>query len=288
MMKDEKLADLSRRERDVVDLLLQGKSNKQIALALGVSERTVEFHFNNIYAKAHVASRVELVLKIRKGKGGNFGNPVESTVDGGDESVDNGNQSARPRAAYSWRNVVSLIKKEVAMTIRVSFEDFENYLKSHPIFFSLLMFLAASFMTRYVVFGIGLYFWVSYALLGLLLGAGSMYFGLSWKKMTTDVNQTRPLAIIVSTALLPLIAAGFDQLYINTVLRYTEPISTTIGNISTQAMWLVAPWGEFYLSTERHTGSDNLWFSVNVIMLLLFVFSLVAGKRFDKSNLATL
>lgn len=44
-MKDEKFsAVLSRREKDVVDLLLQGKSNKQIALALGVSERTVEFH----------------------------------------------------------------------------------------------------------------------------------------------------------------------------------------------------------------------------------------------------
>ena len=39
---------LSKREKDVVGLLLQGKSNKQIALALGLSERTIEFHLNNI------------------------------------------------------------------------------------------------------------------------------------------------------------------------------------------------------------------------------------------------
>jgi len=39
---------LSRREEEVVDLLLQGKSNKQIALALHISERTVEFHLKNI------------------------------------------------------------------------------------------------------------------------------------------------------------------------------------------------------------------------------------------------
>ena len=35
---------LSRREQDVVELLLQGKSNKQMASTLGISEHTVEFH----------------------------------------------------------------------------------------------------------------------------------------------------------------------------------------------------------------------------------------------------
>jgi DNA-binding CsgD family transcriptional regulator len=34
---------LSKREREVVELLLQGKSNKQIALGLGIAESTVEF-----------------------------------------------------------------------------------------------------------------------------------------------------------------------------------------------------------------------------------------------------
>jgi len=55
---------LSRRELEVVHLLLQGKSNKLIALALGISDRTVEFHLKNVYAKFEVSSRMELVLKL--------------------------------------------------------------------------------------------------------------------------------------------------------------------------------------------------------------------------------
>lgn len=38
------ISPLSNREREVVQLLLEGKSNKLIALALGISDRTVEFH----------------------------------------------------------------------------------------------------------------------------------------------------------------------------------------------------------------------------------------------------
>ncbi len=55
---------LSEREKEVVRLLLQGKSNKLIALSLGISVRTVEFHLKNIYAKFQVNSRIELILKL--------------------------------------------------------------------------------------------------------------------------------------------------------------------------------------------------------------------------------
>jgi len=55
---------LSKREWEVIDLLMQGKSNKQIALALGISQRTAEFHLSNIYAKFQVSTRVELILKL--------------------------------------------------------------------------------------------------------------------------------------------------------------------------------------------------------------------------------
>jgi len=55
---------LSKREWDVLKLLLEGKSNKLIAASLGISERTVEFHLKNIYAKYQVNSRIELVLKL--------------------------------------------------------------------------------------------------------------------------------------------------------------------------------------------------------------------------------
>ena len=190
---------LSRRERDVVDLLLQGMSNKQIALALGVSERTVEFHFRNIYNKMEVASRVELILKLGKATGGNFENLVESTVDIDGENLDNGNQSARTRAGNSWRNVVSLIKKEVAMTIRISFEDLENYLRSHPLLFSLVVFLAAGLTTHYVMFTLGLYFWASYGLLALLLGTGSVRFG----RIMQNALPFRPLMLILIAVFLP-------------------------------------------------------------------------------------
>ena len=57
---------LSSREQQVLNLLLQGKSNKLIAHALGISIRTVEFHLKNIYTKYQVNTRLELVLKLTK------------------------------------------------------------------------------------------------------------------------------------------------------------------------------------------------------------------------------
>lgn len=279
---------MSRREKDVVDSLLKGKSNKQIALALGISERTVEFHLNNIYAKTHVASRVELILKLGEGKGGIFGNPVESTVEIESESNDNGNQADRPRATASLRNTVSLIKQEVAMTIKISFEELDKYLKHHPLVYSLLIFLIISLSTRWVMFGLGLYHWASYALLGILLASGSIYFGFGWRKMTAREGQIQPLPSIIVSALLPLMAALFDQIYIQTVLRYKESTTVTIAGIYAQASWLMSPEGYFYLYRARQTTSDDLWLGVCACMLLLFILSLVAMKRIRKDNIVAI
>lgn len=60
---------LSKRESEVLTHLLQGKSNKLIAASLDISERTVEFHLKNIYAKYQVSSRMELVLKLGNATG---------------------------------------------------------------------------------------------------------------------------------------------------------------------------------------------------------------------------
>jgi len=69
------------REREVIELLLQGKSNKQIALALGISESTVEYHLKNVYKKLQVNSRTEAVLRLGKSIGnGTSGELGESTV----------------------------------------------------------------------------------------------------------------------------------------------------------------------------------------------------------------
>ena len=76
--------EFSPTEKKIIDLLLQGKSNKQIALALGISERTVEFHLTNIYRKLGVRSRAEAFTKLREPAGDLLrGNTGESTVETG-------------------------------------------------------------------------------------------------------------------------------------------------------------------------------------------------------------
>ena len=52
---------LSKREKDVVNLLLEGNSNKLIALELGITDRTVEFHLRNIYVKSSLKKVQKLI-----------------------------------------------------------------------------------------------------------------------------------------------------------------------------------------------------------------------------------
>lgn len=54
------------REVEVIRLLLQGKSNKQIAFVLKISKSTVEYHLKNIYRKLGVNSRAEAILSLSK------------------------------------------------------------------------------------------------------------------------------------------------------------------------------------------------------------------------------
>ena len=53
---------LSEREQDVFQLLLQGRSNKEIASSLEISTKTVEEHLTSIYRKIGVQSRAEAIL----------------------------------------------------------------------------------------------------------------------------------------------------------------------------------------------------------------------------------
>jgi DNA-binding NarL/FixJ family response regulator len=55
-------ASLTDREREVLLQMVAGLSNKEIAVALGVTERTVEFHVGNILRKLGVISRVEAAV----------------------------------------------------------------------------------------------------------------------------------------------------------------------------------------------------------------------------------
>ncbi len=54
---------LTARELEVIQLMAQGLANKQIALALGISEHTVKFHLSSLYAKLNSASRTEAVKR---------------------------------------------------------------------------------------------------------------------------------------------------------------------------------------------------------------------------------
>jgi two-component system response regulator FixJ len=56
-----RIAGLSAREREVLDGLVDGQSNKMIALELGISSRTVEVYRANIMTKMMASSLSELV-----------------------------------------------------------------------------------------------------------------------------------------------------------------------------------------------------------------------------------
>jgi DNA-binding CsgD family transcriptional regulator len=54
-------ASLTRREQEVAELAVAGLSTRDIATQLGIGDRTVETHLDNVYAKLGVESRLELV-----------------------------------------------------------------------------------------------------------------------------------------------------------------------------------------------------------------------------------
>jgi len=55
-------SQLTKRERDVVEGVGRGLPNREIAHALGISERTVRSHLSNIFSKTRVSSRFALTL----------------------------------------------------------------------------------------------------------------------------------------------------------------------------------------------------------------------------------
>ena len=62
------LAELTQREREIVRLIVEGASNKEVASSLNISERTVKGHLSNVFQKLGVADRLKLVLLVREGK----------------------------------------------------------------------------------------------------------------------------------------------------------------------------------------------------------------------------
>lgn len=64
---------LSSREREVLHLVSEGKSNKEIALKLDLQEKTVKHHVSHILSKLGVANRTEAAVRYHV-----TGNPLQS------------------------------------------------------------------------------------------------------------------------------------------------------------------------------------------------------------------
>jgi DNA-binding NarL/FixJ family response regulator len=65
--EEQRSKDFTPREMDVLRLVVEGKTNSEIGLVLGISIKTVEKHLDSVFRKMGVASRVEAaVMAIRE------------------------------------------------------------------------------------------------------------------------------------------------------------------------------------------------------------------------------
>lgn len=69
LQPDAPLAALSAREREVLEFLTAGMSNKEIAAQLTISSNTVKFHLRTIYSKLGVRNRVQAMQAVGRKQG---------------------------------------------------------------------------------------------------------------------------------------------------------------------------------------------------------------------------
>ena len=61
--QDDRMIKLTRREAEVLSLVLEGKSSREVAAVLYCSKRTVDFHLTRIYEKLQVTNRVQAMRR---------------------------------------------------------------------------------------------------------------------------------------------------------------------------------------------------------------------------------
>jgi len=66
--------ELTEREREILDLMAQGRSNPEIAARLALSPKTVSNHISNIFNKLQVADRARAIIRAREAGLGREGN----------------------------------------------------------------------------------------------------------------------------------------------------------------------------------------------------------------------
>ena len=59
------LPELSNREREVVELVVEGLKNKEVAERLGISEKTVKTHLTHVYQRLGVATRGDMISAFK-------------------------------------------------------------------------------------------------------------------------------------------------------------------------------------------------------------------------------
>ena len=57
-------ATLTAREKEVLELITKGRSNKEIADVLFIAEKTVKTHISNILSKLHVTNRAQAICYV--------------------------------------------------------------------------------------------------------------------------------------------------------------------------------------------------------------------------------
>ena len=238
---------LSDREVEVIKLILEGKSNKQIAALLYISVRTVEFHLKNIYAKFGVASRIELILCLGRATGAfDLTRLGRSTVAGTRESAENRDRrNSREGWAASLGDAVSMIKQELEM---------KNLLNSRHV----LVGLGAALLAGMIWVAALLFFqglpatevngWVVplavvWAVLGLTVGAVGKRIGSTLVKVffsTLLGTGLGPFTIIplMTTVVLPIgkLAQGFGWIDPSTM---PGDVALLLGKIAIVGLWLI-------------------------------------------------
>jgi DNA-binding NarL/FixJ family response regulator len=64
--RNQKIDDITNREKEILCLLMKGLTNKEIACELFISEKTVKSHLNSIFRKLDVTRRIQALLKATK------------------------------------------------------------------------------------------------------------------------------------------------------------------------------------------------------------------------------
>lgn len=220
---------LSNREREVVKLLLQGKSNKLIALSLGISDRTVEFHLKNIYAKFQVSSRIELILKLGDATGRfDIEKLGYSTVDGKGENAENRDRfNSRMSWAASFRDTVSKIGKEPEMKKR----------------------------------------WIFYFLAGLIFGAGYWHYFSLTAKFFNDMSSNENTigeGLLLILALLTYFGVWLIPASLPAIYEFHYSASVRFSVIAVVTVWVSAVLGYYvnYLVMLAFIGLPNMEFLV--------------------------